>query len=201
MFGLSGLIKHFPYLGIFILLILGGIGLPLPEDTTLILCGFLVSNNILKPFPAFIVIYLGLLSADFFLYSVGKKYGRKIVTHKRFNKIISLETLSKLEDRFKKRGILLVMLGRQIIGLRAQFMLVSGVMGVSAFKFMIADAISSIFAIVLWGGIGLIGGNSLEIIRKDIKRIEHIGILLAIIILSIFLLVRYFKSRRDRTAH
>ena len=47
MSGLSGLIEHFPYLGIFILLILGGIGLPLPEDTTLILCGFLVSNDML----------------------------------------------------------------------------------------------------------------------------------------------------------
>jgi membrane protein DedA with SNARE-associated domain len=149
-----------------------------------------------KPLPAFIVIYSGLLSADFFLYSVGKKYGRKIFTHKRFQKIISLETLSKLEDRFNKRGILFVMLGRQIIGLRAQFMLVSGVMKVSPLKFLIADAISSIFAIILWGGIGFIGGNSLEIIRKDIKRIEYIGILTGIILLTIYLLFRHFKSRR-----
>jgi membrane protein DedA with SNARE-associated domain len=36
-------INHFPYLGIFLLLILGGMGLPFPEDTTLILSGFLIA--------------------------------------------------------------------------------------------------------------------------------------------------------------
>jgi membrane protein DedA with SNARE-associated domain len=36
---ISGIVEHFPYLGIFLLLILGDIGLPFPEDTTLILSG------------------------------------------------------------------------------------------------------------------------------------------------------------------
>jgi len=53
---LSGLIEHFPYLGLFILLILGGIGFPFPEDTTLILGGFLISTHVIKPVPALLVI-------------------------------------------------------------------------------------------------------------------------------------------------
>ena len=35
MFEISNFIGHFPYFEIFVLLILGGIGLPFPEDTTL----------------------------------------------------------------------------------------------------------------------------------------------------------------------
>ena len=41
------LIDHFPYVGIFVLLILGGIGLPFPEDATLILSGFLVAHKVI----------------------------------------------------------------------------------------------------------------------------------------------------------
>jgi membrane protein DedA with SNARE-associated domain len=189
----SAIIEHFPYIGFFILLVLGGIGFPFPEDATLILCGFLISTSVVKPIPALIVVYSGLLIVDFFLYSVGKKYGRKIVTHKRFHKVISPERLSKLEDKFDKRGILLILVGRHLVGLRAQLMIVSGVMRMPPLKFLIADAISSLLTIALWGGIGYIGGNSLEIIKKDITRVEHLAILLITLLLTIFLFYRRFK--------
>jgi hypothetical protein len=39
MSGISGVVEHFPYFGIFIILILGELGFSFPEDTTLILCG------------------------------------------------------------------------------------------------------------------------------------------------------------------
>ncbi|MEW6110282.1 MAG: DedA family protein, partial [Nitrospirota bacterium] len=161
MHNFPGLIEHFPYTGLFLLLILGGIGFPFPEDTTLILCGFLISTHVVKPVPALLVIYSGLLIADLFLYFVGKKYGRKIITHKRFRKIVSPERLAALEDKFNKRGIFVVLFGRHLVGLRPQIFLVAGVMRMSALKFIMADAVSSIFTIALMAGAGYMGGNSL----------------------------------------
>jgi membrane protein DedA with SNARE-associated domain len=52
MFEISGFVEHFKYIGIFLLLILGGIGLPFPEDATLILCGFLIAHDIIRLIPA-----------------------------------------------------------------------------------------------------------------------------------------------------
>lgn len=196
---ISELVGRFPYIGLFLLLILGGIGFPFPEDATLILCGFLISTNTVKPIPALMVVYSGLLTADFFLYFVGKKYGRMIVTHKRFSKIMTSERLSVLEDKFNKRGILVILIGRHLVGLRAQIFLVAGVMKMHALKFLIADAISSIFTIAIMVGAGYVGGNSLEIIKKDITRIEHIGILVIITLLVIYLLFRYVKFSKDKT--
>src|SRR5512136_3064093 len=145
-------IDHFPYGGIFLLLILGEVGFPFPEDATLILTGFLTAHEVIKPLPAFLVLYVGLLTTDFSLYFVGKKYGRSIVEHKRFHKIISPDRLSKLEEKFRKWGSLVVFLGRHIWGLRAQVFLAAGVMKISATKFLIADATSALFSISLWGG-------------------------------------------------
>lgn len=188
---------HFHYLGLFLLLILGGIGFPFPEDATLILCGFLISTKVVKPVPALLVVYSGLLIADLFLYLVGKKYGRRIVTHKRFQKIISPERLSMLEDKFNKKGILIILLGRHLIGLRAQIFLVAGIMRMSALKFLVADGISSLFTMAVMIGAGYIGGNSLQIIKRDITRIEHIAMLGAVVFFAIYMAYRYFKDRNN----
>ena len=61
MFDIAGIVDRFPYVGIFVLLILGEIGFPFPEDATLILGGFLTAHGVIKPLPAFSVLYKKLL--------------------------------------------------------------------------------------------------------------------------------------------
>jgi membrane protein DedA with SNARE-associated domain len=86
-----------------------------------------------------------------------------------------------------------VMIGGHLIG---EIFIVAGIMRLPLSKFLMADAIASVFIIAIWAGIGYIGGNSLEIVKKDITRIEHIAIIFIVISLSIYLFFRYFKSRR-----
>ncbi len=169
------LVQQFPYIGLFALLILGGIGLPFPEDATLLLTGILVAQEVIEPVRAILVVYLGLLLTDFMLYLVGKKYGRRVVEHKRFHRIISPKNLAKVEEKVKTWGIWAIFLGRHVVGLRAQLFLVAGIMRIPAVKFLIVDAASALVTIGIWGGIGYWGGNSIPAWVKDLKRIEHIG--------------------------
>ncbi len=193
----SELIKHFPYLGLFVLLVLGGIGLPFPEDATLILCGFLIAHNLVRAIPAIIITYIGLLFADYFLYFVGRKYGRKIATHKRFHKILPPEKLAVIEDKFNKKGSLIILFGRHLLGLRAQLFITAGIMNMPALKFILLDAFTSIFTMALMIGAGYMGGNSLRVIKKDITRIEHVGILLIVVIFALYLVFRYLRQRGE----
>lgn len=199
MAGNFNIIEHFPYLGLFGLLLLGGIGLPFPEDTTLILCGFLISIHVIKPLHALLVVYAGLLIADFSLYSIGKKYGRRIVAHNKFRNIISPERLASLEDKFARKGILIILLGRHLAGFSAQIFLVAGVMRMSTAKFLITDAVSSVFTIMIMVGVGYLGGNSLKVIKKDVTQIDHILILSGVFLLVIYLLFKYVSVRKGRT--
>jgi membrane protein DedA with SNARE-associated domain len=190
------LVEHFPYIGIFILLILGEIGLPFPEDATLILSGFLIAQKVTKPLPTVIVVYCGLLLTDFSLYWVGKKYGRKVIEHRRFRRILSAERLLTLEEKFKKWGIYVVFVGRHFLGIRAQIFLAAGVMRMSTLRFIMADATSAILTMTLMVGIGFLGGNSIEILQKDVKRIEHIGILILAILFTGWMIYKYFRNRK-----
>ena len=196
MFEINTLVEHFPYLGIFALLILGGIGFPFPEDATLLLSGFLVAHEVIQPLPAFLVVYSGLLITDFFLYSAGRKYGRRLVEHRRFQRILSPDQLLKLEEKFKKWGTTVIFLGRHILGFRAQIFLVAGVMRMSVIKFLMADAISALFTIGLWGAIGYLGGNSIQILKNDIKRIEHIAIIVLVVLFVCWFVYVYFKGNK-----
>ena len=196
MFEATTLVEHFPYIGIFILLILGGIGLPFPEDATLILSGFLVAHGAITPLPTFLTVYAGLLVSDFFLYLVGKKYGRMVVEHKRFQKIISPDRLSKLEEKFKKGDVWVILVGRHFLGLRAQIFLAAGVMRMPTIKFLITDAATALLTIAFMGGMGYAGGNSVQILRRDLTRIEHIAIVVLMMLIAGWIVFKYFKGNK-----
>jgi membrane protein DedA with SNARE-associated domain len=185
----SLLVEQFRYIGIFILLILGGIGLPFPEDATLLLSGVLAAQGVIRPVPAILVVYSGLLLTDFFLYMVGRRYGRRVVEHRKFHRIVSPENLSKIEEKFKVWGSWAIFFGRHVIGIRAQLFLVSGVMRIPAIKFLLVDAVSAMFTIGIWGGLGYWGGNSIPIWVRDLKKVEHIA---GVVVLSMVILGAIF---------
>ena len=195
---LLALTQHSPYAGLFVLLILGGLGMPLmPEDATLMLCGFLLFHGIVQPVPAFLTVYVGLLLADVLIYSFGKTYGEKITGHKRFCKFISPERLGELEERFRKRGFLYILFGRHIIGLRVQILLVAGVMKMQLPRFVLADGLSATITIAIMSGIGYLGGNSLDAIRSNAAHVEHFVALAAIAALLIYVFFKMVSRKNN----
>ena len=190
------LIENSPYIGLFALLILGGIGLPFPEDATFILCGFLIQAQTVKTVPALLVIYLGVLIADFILYSFGRKYGRMVVSHRRFHRFLSPEKLTDLEKRFKRKGIFFILLGRHFIGLRAQIFIVSGIMRMHPLKFLLTDAVAVTFTIAVMVSIGYAGGHSLKDLGIDVGNTEYVAYFLLMSFIMGYIVLRYIRKRR-----
>ncbi len=189
-------VEHFPYIGLFVMLVLGGMGFPTPEGVTLMASGFLIFHGIIRPIPALVVVFTGMLTGDIIIFYIGRKYGRRVVTHRKFHGIISPERLLALEDKFNKWRTLFILVGRH---LGFHVFLVAGIMRMPFLKFLALDIVSSILTIAVMTGLGYIGGNSFENMKKDITRIEHIGILLIVISIVVYLFYRYFKARQDKT--
>ena len=105
----------------------------------------------------------------------------------------------KLEERFTRWGVLVVFFGRQLLVLRAQIFLVAGVMKMSWRKFLIVDAASALLTITLWGGLGYVGGNSIQTIRKNITNLEQMVLVMLAILIGSILLLRHFKMGRNRS--
>jgi membrane protein DedA with SNARE-associated domain len=181
------IVQQFPYFGLFLLLMLGAIGFPFPEDAVLILCGFLIHNNVVQAAPALVVVACGMLVADFFLYHIGRKYGRKVVSHKRFRKILSARRLVRLKKKFDKWGALVIFLGRHLVGLRSQIFLVAGVLKMPKLKFVLTDAVSSVVTMSIMVSAGYWGGNTCERIMHDME--DAGSALLILVLISIVALL------------
>ena len=197
MFQVSSIIDHFPYVGLLLLLLFGEIGFPFPEDATLLLSGFLVAHGMTKLVPTLLVVYGGLLGTDFSLYLVGKNYGRRLFEHKTFQKLLTPERFKRIEEKFKQWDIWVILLGRHIFGLRAQIFLAAGVVRMSPLKFLLADGLSAMLTMILMMGIGYVGGNSVQVLQKDVSRVEHFALLAFVPLVVVWVIIRYLKSRRD----
>jgi membrane protein DedA with SNARE-associated domain len=111
---------------------------------------------------------------------VGRKYGRRLVEHRVFQKRISSDRLSKLENQFTRYGSLVVFFGRLLPGLRAQIFLVAGVLHMHRTLFLVTDAVSAALTMVLWGGLGYLGATNITTIKSHISRIELFAFLVLI---------------------
>ena len=194
----TSLIQPSPYVGIFLLLILGTLGLPFPEDTTLMLSGFLMVQDTIQSLPALLTIYPTLLLTDFLLYWIGKRYGRRVVEHKIFHRIISLNRLLKLEGKFRIWGIWVVFFGRPLLGVRAQIFLVAGVMRMPARKFLLADALSALITMAIMIGIGYFGGSQIQLLKEDLARMNRMIMFSVVLIFMGWFLSRYIRRKKMR---
>jgi membrane protein DedA with SNARE-associated domain len=196
--GNSLLLQHAPYLGIFVLLILGTLGFPFPEDGVLLLSGFLIAQSIMKPFPGLLIVYSGLITTDFLLYSVGKRYGRKLIEQKKFKHFILPVSFSRLEEKFEKWGIWLLLIGRLFWGLRTQILMAAGAMRMSRLKFLLVDGTSVFLTMTLWIGVGCWGGGHVKVLKEEIIKIENIILLALAIMAPMAMFLRYYMRRKNR---
>ncbi len=189
------LLDKFPYAGMSILLVLGGFGLPFPEDIILIVAGASIAGGAIDLGPAILAIVPALLIADILLYSSGRKYGRPLIEKGKLGRIISPERFERLEAVFRRKGVYFILFGRSVAGLRAQLFLMAGVTGMPLKKFIIVDCLAATISVSVMLGIGYLGGSSLQIILKDFTRVEHLLIVAAVLVVCLWIAVRFYRSR------
>src|SRR5512141_2685203 len=79
---------HLVYLCIYAMLLLSAMGMPLPEDLTLVAAGYLTGKGLAQPIPVAVVGILGVVTGDQFVYSLGRRFGPRIVRHRWFSRVL-----------------------------------------------------------------------------------------------------------------
>ncbi|CAM3152518.1 DedA family protein [Paenibacillus lupini] len=75
---LVSIIDQFGYVSLFLVLCLGLIGLPVPNEVVVMTGGAFAASGLLSPVPAYLMVFLGICSAMTFNYSIGRFAGSKV---------------------------------------------------------------------------------------------------------------------------
>jgi membrane protein DedA with SNARE-associated domain len=142
------------YLALLALLLLTGIGSPLPEDLLLLIAGYLVYAGTMSWLPALAVAMTGVVGSDMVLYAAG----RHLVWRPRASlegRVLSPGRLRRVTWLFDRIGASAVFVARLIPGTRALVFVTAGVRGLPASRFLAADVLGAL----LWVPFLLIVGH------------------------------------------
>src|SRR6516165_5462988 len=193
MLDLNGLITDWGYAGIFLVVILGNIGLPVPEETVLAAAGYLVWSGRLHLFPVLIVGLASAVIGDNVGYWLGRRYGRAIV--ERYAHWLLKPGRVVLAESFVRRyGALAVCVARFVGGFRFLAGPLAGAVGLRFTSFLRGNLLGALLFVPYAVGIGYAIGYGLG---PRVAEVQHAlgGIAHVVLILPITGVVLLVTSR------
>lgn len=180
----------------FFVLILCGLGLPLPEDIVLIFLGFLIYNGYGNITTGLIIGYMGIIVGDSIIYMLGKKSGTKILKHKLFAKLLTKARLKKAKKFTIDHGKKTVFIARFLPGLRAAVFFSCGLLKFKYRTFFLMDSVAALLSAPIFILLGYYFGDKIDYIIHVVKRVDRIVIILlfAIVVIS-YILKKYYNRK------
>src|SRR6266852_3822078 len=194
---IANLLHRFTYLGLFGLLIAAGLGVPFPEDVTLMTGGYLARQGITALWPTLIIGYAGVVIGDLLIFRLGRKLEDRVYTHKRLGKLFKPKRKAWIMEHFRKRGVLTVVIGRHTSGLRAPTFVVAGASGMATWKFLLADALSSIVTVPAVTYLGYLLADNLEKAKHHIHQVELWALAGLVALGAVIFAYRIIQRRRE----
>lgn len=111
-------ITEYGYVGMFVLLTLGVVGLPVPDETLLTFAGYLVYRGQLHAAPAYAAGFLGSACGITLSYTLGRVAGYFLIEKYGPKLHIPMERVHKVHDWFHRRGRLTLTFGYYVPGVR-----------------------------------------------------------------------------------
>jgi membrane protein DedA with SNARE-associated domain len=192
------LIAHYGYAAIFGLLLLGIVGLPVPDETMLVACGYLIFKGTLHPIPAFLTALAGSWCGISLSYTIGRTLGAGAIARYGRRLHLTADRLAQVHRWFDRVGHWALAIGYFIVGVRHVTAIVAGM---SKLEFRS-------FALYAWSGgavwvfsfilLGYTLGEQWRTIGELVNRDLGYASLAVLGVIGLYFLWRWLSSRRVR---
>jgi len=187
----------YPYLGVAVVFLACGLGLPLPEEIVLITSGYVCFKGF-AALPVMMAVCGGaILAGDLIPFFLGHTFGSKLLRLRPLRVFVTKHRLMRFDRWFRNRGDLVIFIARFVAGLRTVAYFTAGTMRMSYVRFALLDGLGIAIVVPLFVFVGYRAGNYIDEAITWVKAAER-GILLAIGALVFLLLVWRWVRRRRR---
>lgn len=195
--GAAELLAHWGYFAIFVAVILGNIGFPVPEETILALGGYMAQRGALR---LDIVMTIGIVSAvtgDGIGYWLGHRYGRRAI--ERYGRWVHI-TPARLDQVcafVARHGAWAVFCARFVAGLRFLAGPLAGATGLRPLAFAAGNVLGACLFVPIVVGLGYLFGRTFgDDIERLVRRVEHVALGVALVLALVLVIARVVRARR-----
>lgn len=172
---------HYGYFGLIGVLVLGIVGLPLPDETMLTAVGYLVYRGQMQYFPSVLAGMIGAIVGITFSYALGSFVGRALLL--KIGGIFHLneKRLQKTEQWLDKYGSFALFGGFFVPGVRHVTAIVAGLGNMSFRRFAFSAYLGAFVWVVLFITLGRFAGSQVARISMFLHRFLEWTILFSVL--------------------
>ena len=194
-------IEQFTYLGPFLILLLCGVGLPLPEEVTLIGSGLLVYRGEADFLAITTVCSAAILLGDSIPYALGRYRGKDVLRFRWVRRLSDPRRLARMERRFEAHGNWAIFVCRFLPGIRIPGYLVAGTMGMPYWRFLALDGLGVVISVPTSIWVGKLFGGQVDRLQEQMDNLHLVlAFLVVALLITILVIGRRNRAPRGRRA-
>jgi membrane protein DedA with SNARE-associated domain len=198
---------EYGYWAVFVMLLVCGFGVPVPEDVTLVTGGVIAGLGYANPHWMFAVGMAGVMIGDGMVFTLGRYQGDRVMRLPGFRRVLTPERFEKAQGAFEKYGRWVMFVARFLPGLRTPVFFTAGMTRkVSFLTWFVMDGFAALISVPIWIYLGYFGGKkwqemeSWDWMFKVLHRFQY-GIFALIGALAIWLIWVWYKRRQAKLTH
>lgn len=191
--GSAEIVARLGYLGIILVLVLGGLGLPVPEEAPILLAAVLSRKKQMLVPLALASCFVGVLVGDFIVYGLGYFQGERVLSFRITRRFLSREREAQMRGYFHRHGIRILITGRFVPGFRTAAYLTAGILRLPPLRLFLADLCAATLSTLLMFGLGYYFAQWVE---TQWKRAQGWAVLVLAVGGVGFLLYRHYKAQK-----
>lgn len=186
---MDDLIIQYAYVGIVLLLVMGTVGFPVPEDLVLISAGAVAYAGKLDPLGAWATCYVTIFVIDAAVFGLGLYFGSRALRWKMVRKMMHPRRMAWAKIKVAEYGVWMIAACRFVPGLRGPTLILGGAMKLSVWKFILSEAPALFVCTVIefflgWIAIGHLAGSSAEAKRLALITFLSLFCLLVVVLVA-----------------
>ncbi len=198
---LMPLFTEYGYIAVFVMLLVCGFGVPVPEDVTLLTGGVIAGLGHADVHTMFAVGMAGVLIGDGTMFVLGRVYGQRVQSLPGFRKVLTPERYASAQDAFHKYGRWVMFVARFLPGLRTPVFFFAGMSHrVSFATWLLMDGVAALISVPIWVYLGYFGAQNWDWMFSMLHRFQH-GILALLAIGLGWLLWRWWRKHQQQRSH
>ncbi|MBX7096627.1 MAG: DedA family protein [Myxococcaceae bacterium] len=188
------------YAVVFGILMACGLGVPLPEDVSLILGGFLVFEERANLQLMMLTGFLGILMGDSLIFLAGRRLGTKVGKEGGgfFSRIVTPEKRKRVEGLFARNGEKIVMIARFMPGVRAVTYFTAGSAHMKYSRFIFFDGLAALVSAPAFVYLGYRFGGELETLINNVRKGQTRVLVGLAIAIGLYVLYSMWRRRQEQ---